>query len=265
MKTYYVSLDRAQERRIHIQRHLALRQLDAVRIEAVDGEELTREQLEVLCDMGRVDRLRHWLTNGAIACALSHKRAYEQMLQQGDRVAFIVEDDIWLPEDIGQILEAVEEEIGPDEIILLMITSSLPAAFSRVGMKQLWKGGPGLCYPMDLSQTVCAAAYCIGRSAAEGLLRVNTPVAAVADSWRWFHNNGAFASLRVLHPTRVTTMNFKSSIGYLSGLGAGAATLIDRLRPPFLHNWVARRREQLLMASTGNFHLVDDPSPYMPT
>lgn len=264
MKTYFVSLDRSRERAAHIRQHVLERGLDGSKISAVDGRKLTREDLERECDIARVDRLRHWLTDGALACAMSHRIAYRNFLETEDKVAFFIEDDIILPENIHDLLNAIAKEIRDDEVVLLMYTSSSPVAFSKVDSRPLLDGSVGLHYPMDLKLMMCAGAYCLGRKAAEGLLRVNTPIRSTADSWWEFHSKGAFAKLRVVYPALVSAMNFKSSIDYMrhGSMKAIVAGWVDRFRPPLLHQAVARRRLATLKKLVGNYSLVEERSPW---
>lgn len=264
MITYYISLKRAKERRSHVRRHVEHRGLKSDCVDAIDGQAFKDRDLAAFADLERVERMRWWLTNGAIACALSHKLAYERLLKSGERCAFIIEDDTWLPENIGEILERVKSVMAPDEVVLLMLTASRTVELSTVGNTPLWKDGPTLYYPMDLGATMCAAAYCIGRTAAQGILRANTPVAVTADSWKWFWEAGAFRALRVIQPTAVTAMNFKSSIDYLAGAKGMVASAIDRLRPPIIHGLVVRKRQSHLNALSGNYRFTDAPSPLHP-
>ena len=104
MKTYAISLKRSKERYNYINKHLRGLGLDYKIMDAIDGRKLTMEDIKANCDMEHVNKLRWWLTNGAIGCALSHFACYEAIVNSHDSCGFIVEDDAVLPLDINQIL-----------------------------------------------------------------------------------------------------------------------------------------------------------------
>ncbi|GIV40227.1 MAG: hypothetical protein KatS3mg033_2027 [Thermonema sp.] len=78
MKTYVISLERSRERRKYIIDHCKSLNIDYQIIDAIDGNLLTQQDLENICDIETVTKFRYWLTNGAIGCALSHLKAYQK-------------------------------------------------------------------------------------------------------------------------------------------------------------------------------------------
>lgn len=263
MKTYYISLDRSKERARHIQRHVDELQLNSCKISAVDGKLLTREDIVKVCNIEQVDKLRWWLTDGAIGCALSHKIAYKKFLETTDEAAFIIEDDVVLPKNIGEILALVSQEIKSNEVVLLYYTSFKPAEISSVGGVELSNLKSGLYFPMDLKQPITAAAYCIGREAAKGMLKANTPIALAADSWNDFYLKGAFSGLRLLYPSPIVTRNFKSSIDYFKkgSLKGRLSEVVNKYKVPIVYQYVKKRRADTLDSMLGHFTLVNKESP----
>lgn len=262
MLTYAISLKRAKERNQYIQSHLKELKLEHKIIDAVDGRQLTDEYIQSVCNMEEVNRVRYWLTNGAIGCALSHKKAYDEFLSTSSKIAFIVEDDAVLPKNIKEIQKEVESILQPFEVISLYYTSFNPALISKVGGIKIVSGG-GLYYPMNLEQTICATAYFIGREAAKNLSDNIIPICVAADAWYHFYNNGYIKSFRVHFPMQVSTKNFKSSIDYIKEgtLRFRIANFIDKYKIPILSNILSYRRKKFLSKMLGHFRLTDEKSP----
>lgn len=261
MKTYAISLKRVVERRNYILDHLSSLKLDYQLIDAVDGSQLTDEELQRSCDMKKVNQLRWWLSNGAIACAMSHQEAYKCFLKSDDKAAFIIEDDVVLPENIESLLGEIEKEIQDSEIILLYYTSFKPALFSAVNARMLTDGG--LYYPMDIAQPITAAAYVIGRQAANNLVKKFHPIRVTADCWGHFYNDDSFNSLRVHYPAKVSTKNFKSSIDYLQpgSWKSKFASFVNKHQVPIIYQYLQKKRKQRLNSMLGHFQLTEDDSP----
>lgn len=262
MKTYAIVLERSKERSNYIAAHLANRKLDYQLVSAIDGRTLTPEDIEACCDMEQVNKYRSWLSNGAIGCALSHLKAYKELIATGEKAAFIVEDDAVLPENISDLLHEMEDHIKDSEVILLYYASFRPALFSAAGSTAISSGL--LCFPMDIRQTITATAYVIGRSAARNLENSILPICVTADAWyHYYHEKECFTSFRVLFPLMVKTRNFKSAIDYIpkGSLKSRFSAFIDRFRIPFLYQMVRRNRLKRAAGMTGHFSLTDDVSP----
>ncbi|EAY26307.1 glycosyltransferase family 25 protein [Microscilla marina] len=261
MKTFVVSLKRAKNRYAYIRQHVAGRKLDYKIIDAVDGSLLTEKEIEENCNMEQVDKYRWWLSNGAIGCALSHLNAYEEFLATGDKAAFIIEDDVLLPETITDLLLEIENEIKPSEIILLYYASFAPAKFSTIGERKL--SNSGLYYPIDPKQTITAAAYVIGRTAALNLKENIRPIEVTADSWEHYYAKGFFESLRVQYPSFISIKNFKSSIDYheFGSIKHKISTFINDYKIPVLYQLLKHKRKKQLDKMLNHFSLTDEPSP----
>lgn len=263
MKTYAISLERAKQRFIYIRNHLNFRQMDYTLIEAIDGMKFTRKDIEKYSNIERVDAMPNWLTNGAIACALSHQEAYKQLLKSEDHCAFIVEDDVVLPDNIKDLLDSLSKEIKSSEIILLYYVSFKPAKLSVVDVVSVFKST--LHYPVDIQQPIAATAYVIGRDAAKGLIIANTPIQVAADCWHFFHSNQAFNSLRVVYPRPVKIKYFKSTLDYINkkSLRGKLSYIVDHYRIPLLYNYLWHKRK-LRINKMHQFSLSDQTSNIQP-
>jgi len=105
MKTFVINLKRSPDRRANIEKQLQTLEIDYEIIEATDGRELTAEEITNLYN--EKESLKYFkqpLLRDAIACADSHLRVYNQIINDGLAYAFIVEDDVILDPRINDIL-----------------------------------------------------------------------------------------------------------------------------------------------------------------
>ena len=262
IKTYVISLERVRQRRKYIIDHCKNLNIDYQIIEAIDGNLLTQQDLEKNCDIETVTRLRYWLTNGAIGCALSHLKAYQEFLKSNEKFAFVIEDDAVLPKDIKTILTEAISKIDSNEIVLLYYTSFKPAKLSNINKIAL--SSSYLCFPMNVHQPITATAYIIGRQAATNLSNNIIPIKVAADSWGYYYDNGNFNSFRVQFPMSVKTMNFKSSIDYLdkNSWKAKISSLVDKYKVPLFYQILAFKRKQILNKMLNHFELTNEKSPF---
>jgi glycosyl transferase, family 25 len=260
MKAYVITLERSKERNEYIRKHVKEHQLDYQIISAVDGKLLTEKDIQEKCNSEKVSEMKWWLTNGAIGCALSHIHAYEAFLKTSEKAVLIIEDDIVLPSNIHEIIAEIESIIQEDEIIQLHYASAKPAKLSTVGGVELPVGN--LYYPMNLMETITTGAYMIGRKAAEGILRVNTPIESTSDSWHIFHDKGAYDHFRVLYPMAFDSKNFKSSIDYIkqSSLKAKVRDFVEKFKVPIVYQLLISMRNSR-KNNMRNYSLTDEVSP----
>lgn len=261
MKTYIISLKRSVERRDYIKKHVENLELNFEIVDAVDGSTFSQENLIEFCDMDAVSMNRHWLSNGAIACSLSHLKVYERFLKSDDRSCFIVEDDVILPLNIKNILADIANEVLEDEVILLYYTSFYKCLFSIRNAVKV--DSAQLLYPMDVTHPITAAAYVVGKQAARQLANSILPVKVSADCWSHFYDQKCFKSFRVLYPSPIRVKNFKSTIDYLeknSWLGKLSNTIQEKKIPIFFQIMRLIRKIRVLLMSS-RFYLVDETSP----
>ena len=267
MKTYYITLKRLRRRATHIKTHVNKLELDCIKVPAVDGKNLTREDILKECDVEHFVKKRasHWPIKGTIGCTLSHKQAYTQFLTTPAPSAFIIEDDAVLPTNIKSILNDIAKVIQPDEVVLLYHIAIMmnPIDVSNLDSKKLPNSDLGLYFPMELKGLFSSAAYCIGREAANGILNTNTPIKAEVDRWDYFYSQGAFNSLRILYPSPITIKNFKSSVGYpqKGGLRKQIANFSNKYKIPILYQYQKKRQADRLKQKENNITLVDRKSP----
>jgi glycosyl transferase family 25 len=264
MKVFVVSLARDKKRRKFITQQCHDLALDHVMVDAVDGRLLTKEEIALYCDQEKVKELSWWLTPGAIGCALSHRKVYQEIVEQDLPYAMVIEDDIILPDTIKQIMKDAEGMIQRDGVIMLYYQShrSLKVAAEPV----LKRGATTLVYPIDPNAPITTAAYIIDREAAKKLYDQIVPVRVAADSWGYFFEQGYIRTLQCLYPPQLKVANFKSSIDYIkstSMLGKFLAW-VDKYSIPPIYQILAYRRARRLQAMTARLEFTHESSPLIP-
>lgn len=243
MYCFGISLPRFRERHAYLSRHLA---------------EVWGPRCEITGYEGPVPDpnapFQPDLTAGQIGCALSHMSAYERMIALDLPHALIVEDDVVLPPQIHQIVAGIEAALRPGDVVLLFNWAETVGPFSSVDTVTI--GEYRLCLPMDMSSLGTAAAYVITRSAAEGILRANRPVAVTTDNWAYFFERGALTCGRALVPNAVSRKPFESTI--FTSRSRIAAFLKGN---PILKPLFAARRRVLAERVAAKLTFVDETSP----
>ena len=107
MKCFVINLPRAEARR-----QAMYRQFDALSIEfeifdAIDWRDLSEEDWALVDKKSRDMEGRRPLSDGMVACHLSHRKALEGVAAGEDELAAIFEDDVTLAPEIGGALEAL--------------------------------------------------------------------------------------------------------------------------------------------------------------
>ncbi|MCS6790526.1 MAG: hypothetical protein NZ580_06065 [Bacteroidia bacterium] len=124
-----------------------------------------------------------------------------------------------------------------------------------------------LYYPMTLEGLISAVAYCVGREAAQGIVRANTPLSCNADMWATFFSRGAFRRLRILYPITVRIVGFRSTLSpYSEGpLQRLISYLAYKRRLPFLYQY-RLWKERVIMERLWkeNITFVDSPPIFNP-
>jgi glycosyl transferase, family 25 len=232
-------------------------------IEAVDGQALTPSERATLVDEVAVARFPGWLTPGAIGCALSHLRVYEQFRDRdADDVVLVLEDDVVLPTSISNTISEVAAHMHGSEVVLLYFRSFEVCDFSSRDAVKL-ATGQQLAYPLDVGQPLTASAYLITREACRNLAEAILPVRTAADNWKYFYDLGAIESLRCLIPRPITVRtDFKSTIGYIGekSVRMHVTDFVTRYRiPPFIQLLALNRH--LIESKMSKIRFVPTPSP----
>lgn len=187
-----LTLEGDEARRAPLIRSLEALGLDYHILHGVDGRKGLPPALESMVDRAEAEfRNRRLLSDGELACSLSHRAAYQYILDRDLAGGIVLEDDAILCDGFKTFVEAKMYLRAP--MILL--------DYSRISVKRrkMWKlDGVGALRPVVKSSTL-ATGYVLSREAARKMLTVTTPVRDVAD---WPCNLAKF-SAAVVHPRLV--------------------------------------------------------------
>ncbi len=128
MKTYVINLARAVERRVYMEQQLQRLGIDYEIFPAVDGQELSEEDLQQYSSKDSKKLNGRELSKNEIGCALSHLRIYEKLISSGEENVLILEDDI----NIGQMFVEIlrhKEKLPPDWEFINFITDAKEQPF----------------------------------------------------------------------------------------------------------------------------------------
>ena len=166
---FVIVLARDEGRCRHVREVLAREGLAAEIFPAVDGQDLTPEELEDLRRRGDLaPGLEAERSRGQIACALSHIRLMELILARGHGNALVLEDDAELAPSFRELLAARLAETPAEFDFLYLFTSPrpLPTPLEVPGRPHLRRP----VYPLG------TVGYVVSRRGAEKALGLVRPV-----------------------------------------------------------------------------------------
>jgi glycosyl transferase, family 25 len=262
VRAYVINLARCPERRSHMTKELRNTGLDYEFVDAIDGRDLNPDDTQ-LAD--RAWRAKMFSANHAAAnlgASLSHLAVYRKVLENGDDHALVLEDDVAVPSDICNLVEAVAEQMTGAEIVLLHFFSPRcadrgePLRLSRQNSVQLPEARL-LVFPVKVNDITSAAAYLITREACERMARAVLPVRVDSDRWEHFRQGGALSHVRCVLPMPVTTWIFGTTISSRSPNSLHTRFRDAARRVPFLNQALTLRRQRRF-APWYRVQLVDD-------
>lgn len=106
---FIINLARSESRLKKMTAALADMNIEFRRIEAVDGEFLGASEVASFYDSNHTDVYYKHLNNGEIACYLSHRKAWQIMVDEQLPFAVILEDDITLTDGLVHVMETVSQ------------------------------------------------------------------------------------------------------------------------------------------------------------
>jgi glycosyl transferase family 25 len=261
MKTFIINLERSVARREHILGEVTKHNLDFEFIKAVDGAALSDDEFNRLMDSEAMKQEPGILTRGTLGCLLSHLDVFRRIVEEDLDMAFVLEDDAVLPEDIDEILYDVAANIAHSEIVLLYFYSFSPCELSENGAVEIG-GKRKLMFPAKIDQPVSSAAYVITREVANRLLRLELPMKTACDDWGHWYQQGGFDSLRCIYPSPVSISGAKSTIQTFvqSGLRVKITQFIEDHKIPLFSDLLRRARLKDLETKSA-VKFVSKPSP----
>ena len=178
LKTYIINLEKSVVRKQYMQELLSeYKFLDVEFVKAIDGRLLSEDERRARFDYVRCkDLYGRTLNAGEVGCALSHRKAYSELLKSDCQYALILEDDISIIRDLSSLdLAAIDE----------LLTVQAPRALMLSGDYWYYKK-KGI---VKLFTASGAYAYIINRAAASRILAIDPPC-CVADDWTFYKRNG---------------------------------------------------------------------------
>ena len=190
IKAFVIHLDRAKSRRPQVHRLLDSLPLPAEPLPAVDGLDLDDcEAAEVArCGLHR-PHYPFALSRTEVACFMSHRRAWREIVEQLLDAALVAEDDADVGPEFADVLAAALSGLRADEFIRLPHRERHepgPVVRGRGGTRLVEPRLPALGMVMQL----------VGRDAARRLLDASTVFDRPVDS---------FVQMQWLHGARVLT------------------------------------------------------------
>lgn len=181
---YVLSLVHDRTRRAAVQRELGGQGLAFSFVDAVDGQELTEEDLARSYDPARnVHDYKRPLSRGEIACALGHRAIWQRIIEEEASTALVCEDDLLASAHLAGFLRAVSACSAAFSHVLVKLDSPL-----RRGMQVARLAGIELVATRRIPGRTTG--YLIGQGAASRLLtrprRMTRPIDMDLKSY-WEH------------------------------------------------------------------------------
>jgi glycosyl transferase family 25 len=244
MQAFLINLARSPERRAHMLSELAKTTLTFEVVEGLDARDLdlSDERLVTPAMLARASFRR-----GAVGCTHSHHRVYRRILELGLDCGLVLEDDIDLPADLGELAETVASHMSGAEIVLLNWHAYGPVEFSKNDTVKL-PNSRLLAYPVSLYRLTSGAAFLITAEACRRLEDGEMPMRTHCDDWEFFVGQGELDRVRGVVPRPIAnTPVFRTTI---DPFPAGSWQLrfrekVAKARVPLLQRVLAGRRARL--------------------
>jgi len=213
MKIFVTNLPWSTDRKAHIQQQLSGKGLDFEFVDCVIGKELTEAEIGDRCDIDRIRELNkneEWFNRGIIGCSLTSQNIHRTIVERNLETAMLMEDDVLLPDNFGQVIADCERIIEPGDVILLFWLSWETIRFKKESRIEL--GTVTLYETPDLNKVSGGSATIFSREAAANMLKFNTPIRLTPDCWGDFALAGCFNRVLCAYPTVVDTADFMSTM-----------------------------------------------------
>ncbi|GKX32568.1 MAG: glycosyl transferase [Rhizobiaceae bacterium MnEN-MB40S] len=190
MRILLINLDRSPDRLAWMQKEMDERGLTFDRISAVDFQSLSQDEIS----RHQIDReIIMTISPGDVACFLSHRKCWNDMIEKGDDYVCILEDDIYLSRDAARYLSS--PDWIPDGVDIV----KLETFRDKVGYiaKDPIEVGDRILAPL-LGRHIGAGGYIISRECAERLLKTTEDFHDPVDEMMFNPKLGLFQTLEIL-------------------------------------------------------------------
>ncbi len=197
---WVISLQRSTDRRAHIIQHLTEHKLSFEIIDAIDGRQLTSEQLAHYDARQTIQNLGREMVPAEIACALSHRSLYQRMVDQNLDEVLILEDDAVLQYGFLAVLGYRSSFPKDWELVLLCHNRAIDSAWYHHPLVEHFK------VVRFARRVMSSAGYLLKQSAARKLLAAGHSVCAPSD---YLTGGKVRIGIRIygIWPTCITTLH----------------------------------------------------------
>lgn len=207
MECFVINLPKDIERKTSITKELQQAGIEFSFIEAIHGAELMKSpEGRAFYDEKKAIKIRHrQMTAGEIGCALSHIKAYREMLAKNLPYAVVMEDDVHIcEENLKALLPEIKNLYDSNRSVIILLShvgryisnkNDTPLGQTHK-IHDYYRGGNGDC-------------YVITRAAAKHMLENLFPVYTVFDKWEFYKG---FVDVKAIVPYCAYQKDFASSI-----------------------------------------------------
>jgi len=248
MKVYVINMERSKGRRDVIEAQLKKLKLDYEIVNAVDGRQMSDEELE------QVALRKNDFMKSQAGCMLSHLKVYKRMQEEPDEFALVLEDDVIATEkDMKKVLQEITPDLNHTGITLLTYYWCIEGSLllSKANPKQKIKGQHEhyyVCNPHQVYGVGRAAAYILSKQTAKNILDYHTPkLICQADSWSVYSRDNVISGVSCVYPMLFTeNPQFGSEIGYtknkLEALGKSVFEKLMNMNTPIISDMIKKKR-----------------------
>lgn len=183
IEAFIIHLARAEARRPQVDHLLAACPVPARVIDAVDGRKLSAGELDAVYSRKRLHAPRYpfELTVGEVGCFLSHRKAWQAILDSGLEAGLVIEDDVEMDSVVfARALELSNKHIATDGIIQFQVRE-----IKQPGAVVVSDGDVQLTRPVQVPLRASCALY--SRQAAQRLLDQTTRFDRPVDTYMQMH------------------------------------------------------------------------------
>ena len=129
LKIYYINLDRTPQRKLFMENQFSKLRLNATRVSAVDGKELSKTEVDKIIDRLKVKNEHYTLPNlGEIGVYMSHKKVWELIANQEEDFALVLEDDALIDDKLLEDIDSILSLVSKNEIVDI---SGIPGFYKK--------------------------------------------------------------------------------------------------------------------------------------
>lgn len=205
MSVYVINLERNPDRLDFISKRLKKIEINFKRVDAVDGNALSEDFIESFREQSK--RPTGWKL-GQIGCFLSHRKVWETIVEDDEKYAVVLEDDLHISDSISSML--VDLNWIPEDADVIRLENTT----NWVKLEKV-----GEVHERDIcslgSDSWCTGAYIISRNAAKFLLEQDQSLWLPSDTYMFSKTLSKVArelTVYQINPSLVCQDKYKESV-----------------------------------------------------